>query len=131
MPLTAAFWAASWFCSPKDRERRALTPTQVPEETAIIRFWMGKAMDTAVKAFSPSCATKMLSIMLYIAWTSIERIMGRDMVINKGLTGMTPILFCSGFVVALGIKFSFRGYVVAMVYRWFLKNKVLQVSAYL
>ena len=38
-------------------------------------------------------ATKMLSTMLYRAWTSMEIIMGTDMLTSSLPTGMTPILF--------------------------------------
>ena len=93
MPLTAARRASSGFCSPKERESRALTPTQVPADTAIIRFWIGNAMDTAARADSLIWATNTLSMMLYIACTSMEMIMGRDMEISRRLTGMVPILF--------------------------------------
>ena len=37
-PLAAAESAFFWLCSPSERESRALTPTQVPADTAMIRF---------------------------------------------------------------------------------------------
>ena len=67
IPFWAAFWASFGFCSPKERDSSALTPTQVPEETAIIRLWMGKAMEIAARAASLMRDTKMLSIILYMA----------------------------------------------------------------
>ena len=95
-PLTAALSALSKFFSPRLRDSRALIPTPVPEATAIIRFCTGNARDTAARAFSPSRDTKILSTTLYMAWTSIEIIIGRDMVISSFLIGMVPILFsCS------------------------------------
>ena len=72
-----------------------MTPTPVPEATAIIRFWIGKASDTAVSAFSLMRDTKMLSTTLYNACTSIERIIGSDIVKRSFGIGMTPILFSS------------------------------------
>ena len=50
--------------SPSDLDRIALTPTPVPELTAIIRFCSGNASVTAVSACSLSRATKMLSTTL-------------------------------------------------------------------
>ena len=92
-PLTAARLAALGFFSPRERDSRALTPTQVPADTAISRFWMGNAMDTAVRAAWLIMDTNTLSTILYRACTSIEIIMGRDMDISSLLMGMTPILF--------------------------------------
>ena len=63
-PLAAARFASSWRRSPKERDKSALIPTQVPEDTAIKRLCTGKARDTAVRAFSLICATKMLSTIL-------------------------------------------------------------------
>ena len=74
-----------------------MTPTPVPVDTAIIKFCTGNASDTAASAVSPSRATKMLSMILYKACTSMESIMGRDMVNSRRLMGMTPILFSAGF----------------------------------
>ena len=91
--MTAARLAFLAFLSPRERDRRALTPTQVPADTAISRFWMGNAMETAVRAAWLIMDTKTLSTMLYSAWTSMEMIIGRDMVTNSLLTGMVPILF--------------------------------------
>ena len=64
MPVLAARSAMAWFFSPRDRESRALMPTAVPEPKAIIRFCRGKAMDTAFRASSLSCATNTLSTTL-------------------------------------------------------------------
>ena len=52
-----------------------------------------KAMETAVRAFSESMATKTLSTMLYNACTSMEIIIGRDMFSTSLPMGMVPILF--------------------------------------
>ena len=79
--------------SPRLLLSRALMPTPVPVATAIIRFCTGKASPTAFKAFSLTRETKMLSTMLYRAWTSMLSIMGTDMVTSSLLTGRTPILF--------------------------------------
>ena len=92
-PLAAARLAAFEFFSPRERDSRALTPTQVPADTAISRFWMGNAMDTAVRAAWFIMDTNTLSTMLYRACTSMEIIMGRDMDISSLLMGITPILF--------------------------------------
>lgn len=70
-----------------------MSPTPVPEATAIIRFWIGNASETAVRAFSLICDTKMLSTTLYSACTIIEMIIGRDIVSSSFGMGMTPILF--------------------------------------
>ncbi|GFI66365.1 hypothetical protein IMSAG185_01981 [Lachnospiraceae bacterium] len=79
--------------SPNVLDKKALMPTPVPTATAIIRLWIGNARDTARRAYSLILDTKMLSTMLYNACTSIEIIMGRDMVIKSLSTGMFPILF--------------------------------------
>ena len=50
-------------------------------------------MDTAVSAFSLMRATKILSTILYNAWTSIDAIIGSDMLTSNFFTGITPILF--------------------------------------
>ena len=68
-------------------------PTPVPEAIAIISVWIGNASDTAVRASSFSCATNMLSTILYSACTNMEIIMGKDMLISSFGTGMVPILF--------------------------------------
>ena len=68
-------------------------PTPVPPPTAIIRFWRGKARDTAFRASWLMRATKMLSTTLYRAWTSMEIIMGTAMPASSGPMGITPILF--------------------------------------
>ena len=76
-------------------------PTVVPAQTAIIRFCRGKARETAVKAFSLSRETKMLSTTLYRAWTSMEIIMGTAMPASSRPTGWTPILFSAGVLEGL------------------------------
>ena len=43
MPMLAAASDLSNRFSPKERESRAFMPTPVPEPTAIIRLWRGKA----------------------------------------------------------------------------------------
>ena len=57
-PFSAARSTDSWSLAPRLRESRALMPTPVPTDTAIIRFWKGKAMPTAARASSLSLATK-------------------------------------------------------------------------
>lgn len=64
MPFSAAAFASSKRRSPSLRESSELMPMPVPMPTAMMRFCTGKASDTAVSAFSPICATKMLSTML-------------------------------------------------------------------
>ena len=91
--MEAVRLARSKFFSPRLRLKRALTPTPVPVETAIIRFCTGKARPTALKAFSLMRATKKPSTILYRADTSILSIIGADMVTSRRLTGRTPILF--------------------------------------
>ena len=73
-------------------------PTPVPVATAIIRFCTGKARLTALRAFSLIRETKMLSTTLYSAWTSMESMMGTEMLKSSWLMGMTPILFSVGFI---------------------------------
>ncbi len=72
-------------------------PTPVPTPNAIISDCSGKARDTAVRAFSLMRDTKILSIILYNACTSIEIIIGSDILIKSRLTGMAPILFSCVF----------------------------------
>ena len=96
MPVLAARSAFSCSLAPRDRESRAFMPTAVPAHTAIIRFCRGKARETAVRAFSLSRETKMLSTMLYRACTSMEIIMGMAMPASSRPTGCTPILFSAG-----------------------------------
>ena len=74
-------------------------PTPVPVPTAISSVWSGKASETAVSAFSDNLATKILSTMLYKACTSIEIIIGRDILNNSFPMGMVPILFSAGAAV--------------------------------
>lgn len=85
--------AFSKFFSPRDLESSAFIPTPVPAPTAIRSVCSGKAMETAVRAFSESMATKTLSTILYNACTSMEIIIGRDMFSTSLPTGMVPILF--------------------------------------
>lgn len=58
-------------------------PTPTPMEKALMSICMGKAMLTAARAFSPRRDTQMLSTMLYRAWTSMDRAMGREMLIKS------------------------------------------------
>ena len=92
-PLMATALARSWSLAPSARPIRALTPTAVPAPSAIIRFWAGNARDTAVSACSHTRDTNTLSTMLYRACTSMEMIMGRDMLIISLEMGMVPSLF--------------------------------------
>ena len=92
-PLVAARLARSKSFAPSALDSSAFIPTPVPVATAIIRFWIGKASDTAVSASSLMRATNIESTMLYSAWISIEIIMGSDMLISSLPTGITPILF--------------------------------------
>ena len=57
-PFVAARFAPSKSFAPSDRESSALMPTPVPVAKAIIRFWIGKARETAVSAASLTRATK-------------------------------------------------------------------------
>ena len=70
-----------------------MTPTAVPEAREIIRFWAGKARDTAVRDASLTQETNTLSTMLYRACTSMEMMMGRDIFHISLSMGMTPSLF--------------------------------------
>ena len=63
-PVFAAESDFSNFFSPKARDSMALIPTPVPAPTEIIRFCSGKAIVTAVRAFSDSIATKIESTTL-------------------------------------------------------------------
>ena len=91
--MLAVWLALSKFFSPSDLESSAFIPTPVPAPTAIRSVCSGKAMETAVSAFSDSMATKTLSTMLYKACTSMEIIIGRDMFSTSFPTGIVPILF--------------------------------------
>ena len=93
MPFFAVALARLWFFSPRLLDSRALTPTAVPVARPIIRFWAGNARDTAVSACSHTRDTNTLSTMLYRACTSMEMIMGRDMLIISLEMGMVPSLF--------------------------------------
>lgn len=82
-------------------------PTPVPTPNAIISDCSGKARDTAVRAFSLMRDTKILSIILYNACTSIEIIIGSDIEISRRFTGIVPILFslvCSIYSSLLSCK---------------------------
>ncbi len=63
-------------------------------------------MEMAARAASSIRETKILSIMLYMACTSMEMIIGRDMVISSRLIGMVPIRFSSDFIICWGIESS-------------------------
>ena len=99
MALVAMIFARSCFCSPNVLDSIELTPTPVPTATAIIRFCRGKARLTAVNAFSLIWATNIESTTLYKACTSIDIIIGMDMVTNSRWMGMVPILF--SFIVGI------------------------------
>ena len=92
-PFTATRSARSCSPAPNARPIRALTPTAVPAPSAIIRFWAGKARDTAVSDASLTQLTNTLSTMLYRACTSMEAMMGRDIFQISLEMGMTPSLF--------------------------------------
>jgi len=92
-PFTATRSARCRSPAPNARPSSALTPTAVPAASEIIRFWAGKASDTAVSDASLTQLTNTLSTMLYSACTSMEAIMGRDMFQMSLETGMTPSLF--------------------------------------
>ena len=63
---------------------------------AVMMFCTGKAMETAVKAFSLIMATKMESTTLYSAWIKNEIIMGTLITASSRPMGMVPsLLFCS------------------------------------
>lgn len=68
-------------------------------------------METAVRAFSESMATKTLSTILYNACTSMEIIIGRDMFSTSLPTGMVPILFS-----AMGADVLFDSYFLHFVF---------------
>ena len=93
MPLLATRSARSRIPAPSARPIRALTPTAVPVARPIIRFWAGKASDTAVSACSLTRLTNTLSTMLYSACTSMEAMMGRDIFQISLEMGMVPSLF--------------------------------------
>ena len=62
--FSAILFTRSISFAPSDRASSAFTPTAVPTPTAIIRLWIGNAIDTAVSAFSLTLATKILSTTL-------------------------------------------------------------------
>ena len=64
IPVLAAASDLSYFFSPSDLDNNELIPTPVPDARAIIRFCIGNASVTAVRAFSLILATKMLSTTL-------------------------------------------------------------------
>ena len=105
-PLTATRLARSRSPAPSARPIRALTPTAVPAPSEIIRFWAGKASDTAVSDASLTQLTNTLSTMLYRACTSMEAMMGRDIFQISLEMGITPNLFSSG----IGSFLSLRKY---------------------
>ena len=92
-PLMATALARCWSLAPRAWPIRALTPTAVPVARPIIRFWAGNARDTAVSACSHTRDTNTLSTMLYRACTSIDAMMGRDMLMMSLEMGMVPNLF--------------------------------------
>ncbi len=65
----------------------------VPIPTAISKFCIGNASETAVKALSLMRETKKLSTILYIACTSMEKIVGNDILKTRGNIFCTPIRF--------------------------------------
>ena len=67
MPVETPAFASSNFFSPSLLETSEFMPTPVPTATAIISICTGKASETAAKAFSLYCPTKMLSTTLYNA----------------------------------------------------------------
>ena len=69
-------------------------------------------MDTAVRALWLIMDTKMLSTMLYMAWTSMEMTMGKDIVTSRRLTGMVPILFSC--VIDIILLFPLNGESIAV-----------------
>ncbi|WP_243130359.1 hypothetical protein [Faecalibacterium sp. Marseille-P9312] len=64
---------------------------------AIIKNWMAYTREAAVRAFSDSRATKMLSTMLYSDWMSSDSISGTAMVYSRGRMGISASLFF-GFI---------------------------------
>ena len=82
--------AASWLCSPRRREIRLLIPTPRPTDRAIISVCTGKARDTAVRASALYLATKMLSTTLYRACTSMEIIIGTEILGTSCFMGISP-----------------------------------------
>ena len=104
--MFAAASARSNFFSPRDLESKALIPTPVPAAKEIRAFCIGKARVTAVRASSESLATNILSTTLYRAWTSMDIIMGSDIVMISFFTGMTPILFSLGSAIRSSLPFA-------------------------
>ena len=112
MPQHINPWAAADFTSfssfaPNALAAQAFKPIPKPQDTAIIKFCSGKAMDTAVKASSLTLATYILSTILYKACISIEIIGGTDMEIKRGMTFFVPIAF-SVFSISPTSSFYFR-----------------------
>ena len=108
-PFTATVSARFCCLAPKARPMRALTPTAVPADREIIRFWAGNARDTAVSDASLTQETNTLSTMLYRACTSMEAMMGRDISQMSFFMGITPSLF-SFCIVYLLLVFRPRQY---------------------
>ena len=70
-----------------------LMPTPSHTEAEVINAVMGKESETAVSAFSLSCATKALSIRLYEYCKNMENTGGSDIfTISLGM-GIVPIKF--------------------------------------
>ena len=88
----SAFAGNPWLIDPELLVKEGLLEEAdlgpVPTPTLIIRFCMGKARVTAVRASSLSWATKMLSTTLYRACTSMEIIIGTAMEIRSRLMGI-------------------------------------------
>ena len=55
---------------------------------------IGKARETAARAFSEIRATNMESTMLYRAWMKKDIIIGTAMDISSGRTAIVPMRFC-------------------------------------
>ena len=64
-PLNATFEAFLLSFSPNDFDKLALIPTPIPVDIAIIKFCIGNASPTAVKASFENLPTYILSTMLY------------------------------------------------------------------
>ncbi len=93
IPCLATSFALSNFFSPSALDINALKPTPSPEKTPIIRFCIGNAVDTAVSPSMLNLDTNTLSTTLYIAWNSMEIIIGSDIDIRSFPSDITPILF--------------------------------------
>ena len=108
-PLTATASASACFFWPSRRESSAFTPTPAPVATAIISSCTGNASETAVSASSLMRATNALSTILYSACTSMDSMIGKDIVTISLPSGMVPILFSDDIPVP---SMSDRGYIL-------------------